>query len=148
MAAVIVRQEIAYDKNQPFDVTYLSGNSSQTAPLIAMRKMKGVKLGFAGLGGTNAGNKKYDEPNYSNGDVAVRVNDHKGAEYRSNQIKEVIIIDNKMTKQTGSANRETNFATNTSSAAPSASSLTTVWPWSVRAYRLVHPLMPIRTGLM
>ena len=93
MAAVIVRQEIAYDKNQPFDVTYLSGNSSQTVPLV-VRKMKGVKLGYAGLGGTNAGNKKYDEPNYSDGDVAVRVNDHKGAEYRFNQIKEVIIIDN------------------------------------------------------
>ena len=57
-----------------------------------MRKMKGVKLGYAGLGGTNAGNKKYDEPNYSNGDVEVRVNDHKEAECRFNQIKEVIII--------------------------------------------------------
>jgi hypothetical protein len=51
MPAVIVRQEIVYDKNQPFEVTHLSGNSRQTVQLV-MRKMKGVKLGYAGLGGT------------------------------------------------------------------------------------------------
>ena len=93
MAAAIVRQEIAHDKGKPFEVTYLSGNSSQTVPLV-MRKMKGVEKGYAGLGGTNVGNKKYDEKFYSKGDVAVRVNDHKGAEYRFSQIEEVIIIDN------------------------------------------------------
>jgi hypothetical protein len=59
-----------------------------------MRKMKGVKLGYAGLGGTNAHNIKADEPNYSNGDVADHVNDHKAAEYRFHQLKEVIIVDN------------------------------------------------------
>jgi hypothetical protein len=62
-----------------------------------MRKMKGVELGYAGLGGTNAGNKKYDEPNYSNGDVEVRVNDHKEADYRivqSNQSEVIIIYNN------------------------------------------------------
>ena len=93
MAAAIVRHEIAHDKGMPFKVTYLSGNSSQTVPLV-MRKMNGVEKGYAGLGGTNVGNKKYDAKIYSKGDVAVRVNDHKGAEYRFQQIQEVLIIDN------------------------------------------------------
>ena len=93
MPAVIVRQEIVYDKNQPFEVAHLSGNSRQTVPLV-MRKMKGVELGYAGPGGTNAHNIKADEPNYSNGDVADHVNDHKAAEYRFHQLKEVIIVDN------------------------------------------------------
>ena len=71
----------------------MSGNSSQTVPLV-IDKMKGVELGYAGLGGTNVWNKKYDAKNYSDGDVAVRVNDHKRAEYKNSQIKEVVIIYN------------------------------------------------------
>ena len=93
MSAAIVRHEIAHDGDRTFKVTYISGNSSQTVPLV-VDKMKDVKLRYAGLGGTNVGNKKYDAKNYSDGDVAVRVNDHKGAEYKNSQIVEVIIIDN------------------------------------------------------
>ena len=93
MSAAIVRHEIAHDGDQPFKVTYFSGNSSQTVPLV-VDKMKDVELRYAGLGGTNVGNKKYDAKNYSDGDVSVRVNDHKGAEYKFQQIQKVLIIDN------------------------------------------------------
>ena len=146
MSAAIVRHEIAHDGDQPFKVTYFSGNSSQTVPLV-VDKMKDVELRYAGLGGTNVGNKKYDAKNYSDGDVSVRVNDHKGAESTSFNKSKRFSSSTTMTKQS-SANGQTNFATNTCSAAPSASSLTTVWPWSVRAYRQAHSQMSIRTGLM
>ena len=56
--------------------------------------MKDVKLRYAGLGGTNVGNNKYDAQNYPDGDVSVRVNDHKGAEFRLQQIQKVLIIAN------------------------------------------------------
>ena len=88
-----VRHEIAHDGDRTFKVTYISGNSSQTVPLV-VDKMKDVELRYAGLGGTNVGNKKYDAKNYSDGDVSVRVNDHKGAEYKFQQIQKVLIIDN------------------------------------------------------
>jgi hypothetical protein len=87
------RREIVYDKGKPVEVIHLSGDSSLTAPLV-VGMMKGVKLGHAGLGGTNAHNIKADTPRYSDSDVADRVRDHKVAEFRRHQIKSVFIVNN------------------------------------------------------
>ena len=79
------RREIVYDKGKPVEVIHLSGDSKHTAPFVVGR-MKGVELGYAGLGGTSAHNIKADTTNFWDSDVADRIRDHAQAKFRCHQL--------------------------------------------------------------
>jgi hypothetical protein len=93
MLALTRRREIVYDKGKPVEVIRLSGDSNYTVSLV-VSMMKGVKLGHAGLGGTNAHNIKADAPKFWDSDVAGRIRDHGGSEFRYHQLLSAFIVNN------------------------------------------------------
>jgi hypothetical protein len=81
MLAMARRQEVYVD-GKPVSTSFtLAGIPVKTVPLV-LGMTKDVKLGHAGLGGTNKDNIHADTPNFVDSDVAGRIRDHARADYR------------------------------------------------------------------
>jgi hypothetical protein len=90
MQSMTRRQEIVWVKGQPVEVTHLCGHSSLTAQYV-VRRMEGLELGHAGLGGTSAHNINSSDY-YAGSAEAKRIYDHGESEFRFHQLQSVFIV--------------------------------------------------------